>query len=105
MWFNLFYMLKWRLILLIVFTALTIKTNAQNYPQNYFRYPLDSLPSLVSPFGGLRDNHFHSGMDLRTNQREGLPVFASADAKSRIVSDAFGRTMENDNSKSGRLRF
>jgi murein DD-endopeptidase MepM/ murein hydrolase activator NlpD len=52
---------------------------AQKYPQDYFRYPLDSLPNLVSPFGGLRDNHFHSGIDLRTNGKEGLPVYASAD--------------------------
>ena len=99
MWFNLFYMLKWRLILLIVFTALTIKTNAQNYPQNYFRYPLDSLPSLVSPFGGLRDNHFHSGMDLRTNQREGLPVFASADgyvSRIKIQSIGYGKAIYLD---------
>lgn len=99
MWFNLFYMLKWRLILLIVFTAFTIKTNAQNYPQNYFRYPLDSLPSLVSPFGGLRDNHFHSGMDLRTNQREGLPVFASADgyvSRIKIQSIGYGKAIYLD---------
>lgn len=99
MWFNLFYMLKWRLILLVVFTALTIKTNAQNYPQNYFRYPLDSLPSLVSPFGGLRDNHFHSGMDLRTNQREGLPVFASADgyvSRIKIQSIGYGKAIYLD---------
>jgi hypothetical protein len=92
-------MLKWRLILLIVFTALTIKTNAQNYPQNYFRYPLDSLPSLVSPFGGLRDNHFHSGMDLRTNQREGLPVFASADgyvSRIKIQSIGYGKAIYLD---------
>jgi hypothetical protein len=99
MWFNLFYMLKWRLILSIVFTALTIRTNAQNYPQNYFRYPLDSLPSLVSPFGGLRDNHFHSGMDLRTNQREGLPVFASADgyvSRIKIQSIGYGKAIYLD---------
>lgn len=99
MWFNLFYMLKWRLILLIVFKALTIKTNAQNYPQNYFRYPLDSLPSLVSPFGGLRDNHFHSGMDLRTNQREGLPVFACADgyvSRIKIQSIGYGKAIYLD---------
>jgi hypothetical protein len=92
-------MLKWRLILSIVFTALTIKTNAQNYPQNYFRYPLDSLPSLVSPFGGLRDNHFHSGMDLRTNQREGLPVFASADgyvSRIKIQSIGYGKAIYLD---------
>ena len=72
------------------------ESKAQSYPQNYFRYPLDSLPSLVSPFGGLRDNHFHSGMDLRTNQREGLPVFASANgyvSRIKILSIGYGKAI------------
>jgi hypothetical protein len=99
MCFNFFYMIKRRLVLLFVFTILMFETNAQNYPQNYFRYPLDSLPSLVSPFGGLRDNHFHSGMDLRTNQREGLPVFASADgyiSRIKIQSIGYGKAIYID---------
>ena len=59
--------------------------------QNYFRYPLDSLPHFVSPFGGLRDNHFHSGIDLKTNEREGLPVYACADGYiSRIKIQRIG---------------
>ena len=96
MWFNFFYMVKWRLGFLFVFIIILFETNAQNYPQNYFRYPLDSLPNLVSPFGGLRDNHFHSGMDLRTNQQEGLPVFASADgyiSRIKIQSIGYGKAI------------
>ncbi len=88
-----------RIILLSILILLLVKTKAQNYPQNYFRYPLDSLPSLVSPFGGLRDNHFHSGMDLRTNQREGLPVFASADgyiSRIKIQSIGYGKAIYID---------
>lgn len=50
-----------------------------NYPQNYFRPPLDLLPQASGSFGELRSNHFHSGTDYRTNQREGYPVFAVAD--------------------------
>ncbi len=99
MWFNFFYMVKWKLGLLFVFIIILFETNAQNYPQNYFRYPLDSLPNLVSPFGGLRDNHFHSGMDLRTNQQEGLPVFASADgyiSRIKIQSIGYGKAIYID---------
>lgn len=99
MHFKIFNMAKWKLLLTFVFTAFLLATNAQNYPQNYFRYPLDSLPSLVSPFGGLRDNHFHSGMDLRTNQREGLPVFASADgyvSRIKIQSIGYGKAIYLD---------
>jgi hypothetical protein len=97
--FKIFNIAKWKLLLIVVFTAFLFETNAQNYPQNYFRYPLDSLPSLVSPFGGLRDNHFHSGMDLRTNQREGLPVFASADgyvSRIKIQSIGYGKAIYLD---------
>lgn len=96
MWFNFLFMVKKILVLLFVFKVFLFETKAQNYPQNYFRYPLDSLPSLVSPFGGLRDNHFHSGMDLRTNQREGLPVFASADgyiSRIKIQSIGYGKAI------------
>jgi murein DD-endopeptidase MepM/ murein hydrolase activator NlpD len=92
-------MVKWKLGLLFVFIIILFETNAQNYPQNYFRYPLDSLPNLVSPFGGLRDNHFHSGMDLRTNQQEGLPVFASADgyiSRIKIQSIGYGKAIYID---------
>jgi murein DD-endopeptidase MepM/ murein hydrolase activator NlpD len=92
-------MVKWRLGFLFVFIIILFDTNAQNYPQNYFRYPLDSLPNLVSPFGGLRDNHFHSGMDLRTNQQEGLPVFASADgyiSRIKIQSIGYGKAIYID---------
>lgn len=99
MWFNLFCMLKWRVVFIMLYLVFILKSNAQNYPQNYFRYPLDSLPSLVSPFGGLRDNHFHSGMDLRTNQREGLPVFASADgyvSRIKIQSIGYGKAIYLD---------
>ena len=67
--------------------------------QNYFRYPLDSLPHFVSPFGGLRDNHFHSGIDLKTNEREGLPVYACADgyiSRIKIQSIGYGKAIYID---------
>jgi len=92
-------MVKKILVSLLFFTVVLFETNAQNYPQNYFRYPLDSLSNLVSPFGGLRDNHFHSGMDLRTNQQEGLPVFASADgyiSRIKIQSIGYGKAIYID---------
>jgi len=49
------------------------------YPQNYFRPPLDLPPIISGNFGEIRTNHFHSGLDFKTNQREGYPVFAVAD--------------------------
>ena len=49
------------------------------YPLNYFRPPLDLSPIISGNFGEIRTNHFHSGLDFKTNQREGYPVFAVAD--------------------------
>lgn len=34
---------------------------------------------LAGTFGELRSNHFHSGIDIKTQQREGLPIYAIAD--------------------------
>lgn len=52
---------------------------AQNYPRNYFRHPLDIPMQLVANFGEIRTNHWHMGLDIRTQQRVNLPVYAAAD--------------------------
>lgn len=46
---------------------------------------------LSGNFGELRPNHFHAGFDLKTNQKEGLNVYAAADGYvSRIKISTFG---------------
>ncbi|TDQ07401.1 M23 family metallopeptidase [Pedobacter metabolipauper] len=64
------------------------------YPLVDFRSPLDIVPpALAGSFGELRANHFHSGMDYRTNQRTGYPVYAIADgyiARLRVQNSGFG---------------
>jgi hypothetical protein len=47
------------------------------YPKGVFQYPLDLPPSTAGSFGELRGNHFHSGLDFRTNRRTGYPVHAA----------------------------
>ncbi|MGB5437521.1 MAG: M23 family metallopeptidase [Maribacter sp.] len=51
----------------------------ENYPKEAFRPPLDIPLVLAGTFGELRSNHFHSGIDIKTQQREGLPVYAIGD--------------------------
>jgi hypothetical protein len=51
----------------------------KNYPQGYFRNPLNIPIQLAGNFGELRPNHFHAGIDIKTQQRENLPVHAAAD--------------------------
>lgn len=65
-----------------------------HYPKNYFRWPLDIKPDIVANLGELRSNHWHMGLDIRTNQRENLRVHAAAAgyiAKIRIERFGFGR--------------
>ena len=49
------------------------------YPQNYFKAPLDIPIALAGNYGEPRGGHFHAGLDIQTNQKEGLPVYAAAD--------------------------
>ena len=53
--------------------------SAQNpYPKNYFAKPLKEKIVLSGTFGELRTNHFHSGLDIKTNGSVGLNVYSSA---------------------------
>ncbi|HXB11073.1 MAG TPA: M23 family metallopeptidase [Bacteroidia bacterium] len=62
-----------------------------NYPKNYFINPLDLSITLAGTFGEVRSNHFHTGLDIRTDSREGLVVHAAADGYiSRINVSPYG---------------
>ena len=52
---------------------------SRNYPQGYFRNPLNIAPDASGTFGELRSTHFHAGDDYRTQQRIGLPLHAAAE--------------------------
>jgi murein DD-endopeptidase MepM/ murein hydrolase activator NlpD len=76
----------------IFFLFFTGLSNAQtSYPKEYFGFPLDIPMQLSGNFGELRPNHFHAGFDFKTQQREGLKVYAVADGYvSRIKISSFG---------------
>ncbi|MGV3658185.1 MAG: peptidoglycan DD-metalloendopeptidase family protein [Chitinophagaceae bacterium] len=87
-----------RILMTISVLLLSLVTVAQRnpYPQGYFRHPLNIKMELVSNFGELRTNHWHMGLDIRTQQRENLPVYASADgyiAEISISAFGFGRAI------------
>jgi hypothetical protein len=80
-----------RLILIFLLTSSIFSSAQNNYPQDYFANPLDVSLVLSGNFGELRSNHFHSGLDIKTQQREGLKVLACADGfVSRIKVGHFG---------------
>jgi len=68
----------------------------KQYPKNYFQYPLDLPPSTAGSFGELRPNHFHSGLDFKTNGRTGYPVHAAQDgyiSRLRVQFGGFGNAI------------
>ena len=86
-------------ILLIILLLAYKCANSQYYPDNYFRPPLDSALYLSAPFGSLRENHFHSGMDIRTFEKQGLAVYAAADgyiSRIKIQSIGYGKAVYID---------
>ena len=65
--------------------------NNNNFPQNDFISPLDIPLQLSGTFGELRTNHFHAGVDFRTQQVVGKNLLAIADGYvSRIKISYFG---------------
>jgi murein DD-endopeptidase MepM/ murein hydrolase activator NlpD len=93
-------MRKINLLLIISFLSFSIQAQdiykSIDYPQNYFRLPLDIAPVIAGSFGELRGNHFHSGLDYKTNQREGYPVYAVADgyiSRLRVSATGFGNAV------------
>lgn len=64
-----------RLFLIILLFLLPQLVDAQGDVQ--FAPPLDIPLYLAGNFGELRSNHFHSGLDFKTEGREGLNVYAS----------------------------
>ena len=63
----------------------------KDIPTDYFNNPIEIPLILSGSFGELRSNHFHSGLDIKTQQREGIPIYAPADGYvSRIKVSLFG---------------
>lgn len=56
-------------------------TNSQKkeYPKSDFRNPMGITNYLAGNFAELRNNHFHSGIDIKTNQKEGYNIYAVGD--------------------------
>lgn len=64
-----------------------------------FDLPMRIQPLLSGNFGELRSNHFHSGIDFKTQQRKGIPVYAPADgwiSRLRIGAYGFGYALYLD---------
>lgn len=77
-----------------LFFSVCLEAQPPSYPQRYFRNPLALPMELVANFGELRPNHWHMGLDIRTNQKENQPVYAAAGGYIAFIGirpQSFGR--------------
>ena len=82
---------KMKNLILIPIILFSLSCYAQNYPSSDFVPPLNIPLYLAGVFGECRATHFHAGIDIKTNQVEGLPVLSIGDGYvSRIKVSAFG---------------
>lgn len=75
---------KFRLLFFLFFIAPLLA-----YPQQYGN-PMTIPPALSGGFGELRNNHFHSGLDFKTQQVVDKPVLAVEDGYVSRISVAPG---------------
>ncbi len=77
---------------LLIFTLAGEYLPAQStYQQDYFIAPINIPMHLSGNFGELRSNHFHSGIDIKTQGVSGHRILASAEGYiSRIKVEAAG---------------
>ena len=86
-----------RVFFVVLALLVVAQLNAQlKVDPTFFSYPLEIKPKLNANFGEMRPNHFHMGLDLSTDSRENLPVYAPADgyiARIKIEQGGFGRAL------------
>lgn len=81
--------LRWWPLFLLIVVGIVIYALYYS-PRSAFSDPLALSFRLSGNFGELRNNHFHMGLDVRTNGEENLPVYAVADGYvSRIIIEEY----------------
>src|SRR5690554_75638 len=79
------------LLFLLISWSAPIKAQTLDYSKYNLHPPLDIPLVLAGNFGELRNNHFHTGIDLKTNQRTGYNVLSAEDGYvSRIKVSPWG---------------
>ena len=77
--------------------AFTEDEPTRDYPQNYFRSPVNTPIKLSGTFGELRSNHLHAGIDIKAhNGKTGQAILAVADgyiARIKVQSGGYGNVL------------
>ena len=84
------------IFILILYIVPYLANSQTNYPTNYFSNPLQIPLILNGNFGESRSNHFHSGIDIKTQFKEGFKVFSTAKgyvSRIKIAHGGFGKAI------------
>jgi hypothetical protein len=68
----------------------------KGYPTDFFTWPVDAQIGIVANFGELRPNHYHMGLDCRTESRQNMPIIAAGEgyiARVKVEPYGFGRSI------------
>lgn len=85
-----------RILVLFVGAAVGLSAGARRSDSINLRSPLDIPLILSGNFGELRQAHFHSGVDFKTQGKTGFPVFAVDDgyvSRATVGPWGFGRAV------------
>jgi murein DD-endopeptidase MepM/ murein hydrolase activator NlpD len=91
-----------KVLFYILTSFLTFCIQAQktqlSYPKGYFLFPINPNQQnyLAGGMGDLRPDHFHAGIDIKTQGREGLPVYATGDgyiSEVRVQRSGYGNVI------------
>lgn len=64
--------------------------------QTSLRFPLDGVPSLTGNYAEVRPNHFHAGLDFKTDPKKNLPVYSVADgyvSRIKVSTHGYGKAL------------
>ncbi len=87
---------KYALSLLLLCTSLPVAFGQYDgIAEDYYDFPIqpDRTNYLSGSMGELRASHFHAGLDIKTNGRVGLDVYAAADgyvSRIRVATGGYG---------------
>ncbi|MCG3167698.1 MAG: hypothetical protein POELPBGB_03492 [Bacteroidia bacterium] len=91
-----FRIIAWRVLLFVLHSIFLILNCQAQHPKDFFRSPLDIPLFLSGNFGEIRTNHFHSGLDIKTQGVENKPVYAPADgyvSRIKIQAGGYGKAL------------
>jgi hypothetical protein len=91
-------MQKLQLLFFLCFYSYSIKTQIV-FCENGLHPPLGIPLELSATFGDIRPNHFHMGLDFRTNGREGISIHAIDEgfiSRIRISPSGYGKVIYVD---------